>query len=124
MAFTLKYRNSFIDAEDRMPEGDDRMRRASSLPPRISKMVEVEEILEDEESLQCYVQKLSEDLSKSLDRSPLARCNRGSSPPGAPLSVRRDGVRRDGSAPPRECGSPRTLQAALHLLHGRKLRER
>ncbi|CAK9083622.1 Putative tRNA/rRNA methyltransferase Rv0881, partial [Durusdinium trenchii] len=81
MAFTLKYRNSFIDAEDRMPEGDDRMRRASSLPPRISKMVEVEEILEDEESLQCYVQKLSEDLSKSLDRSPLARCNRGSSPP-------------------------------------------
>ena len=34
-----------------------------------------------QESLQCYVQKLSEDLSESLDRSPLARCNRGSSPP-------------------------------------------
>lgn len=68
MAFTLKYRNSFIDAEDRMPEGDDRMRRASSLPPRISKMVEVEEILEDEEGRTRDVQKQQKNTGMIYNR--------------------------------------------------------
>ncbi|CAK8996196.1 unnamed protein product [Durusdinium trenchii] len=70
MALTLKYRNGFIDAEDETVSGPAALqRRASSLPPRMSKMVQVEEFLQEEET---YVQKLSERLSSPLDRSPLA----------------------------------------------------
>ena len=50
MALTLKYRNGFIDAEDETVSGPAALqRRASSLPPRMSKMVQVEEFLQEEE---------------------------------------------------------------------------
>ncbi|CAK8986420.1 unnamed protein product [Durusdinium trenchii] len=73
MALTLKYRNGFIDAEAEMPQPlQSDLPRASSLPPKMSKMVQVEEFLQEEESSQTYVQMLSENLSNPLDRSPLA----------------------------------------------------
>ena len=60
MALKLKYRNSFIDAEDEMPEKPPA--RANSLPPRVSQAPEVEEAWKDEVNLKMYVDGLSEEL--------------------------------------------------------------
>ena len=67
MALKLKYRNSFIDAEEETHEKPTA--RASSLPPRM--VGEVDAF--DEVNLQIYVEELSEKLkSKTLDiQSPL-----------------------------------------------------
>ena len=55
MALTLKYRNSFIDAEDEIPTKPATLeRRARSLPPRMSKMVQVEEFLQEEEPISAH----------------------------------------------------------------------
>ena len=54
MALTLKYRNGFIDAEAEMPQPlQSDLPRASSLPPKMSKMVQVEEFLQEEEPSFC-----------------------------------------------------------------------